>query len=103
MGNRQGGEYMKLKIFAVMLLAAVVLVGCGGGSTNEESSATENETQDIKELVHDYSVGNKNALKASITSKQLSVSNVDGSELVYDLPEDEFFTSIAPYVNETHP
>ena len=27
----------------------------------------------------------------------------NGKKLLYDLPKNEFFVSIAPYVNQTHP
>lgn len=102
--KRQGGVYeMKLKIYAITLLAAVVLVACGGESTNVGNSPIESETQNIKELVHDYSVGKTKALQASITSQQLMVTESDGSKKVYDLSEEDFFVSIAPYINETHP
>ena len=42
---------MKLKasaIFVVTLLISVVLVACGGESTNEESASKLNETKDIR-------------------------------------------------------
>lgn len=93
---------MKLKITAVVLLAAVLLVACGGENTNKENSSKET-TQNMKELVHDYSVGNIKNQSASITSTQLIVTDSNKKELVYDLPKDDFFVSIAPYVNETHP
>ena len=70
---------------------------------NEGDSSKENETQNIKELVSGYSTGNIKAESASITSQQLIVTDSDGSESVYDLPENDFFVSIAPYANETHP
>src|SRR5690606_31878820 len=38
----------------------------------------------------------------SIHSHQLIVTN-DSKRTVYDLPEDEFFVSIAPFVDTTHP
>ena len=94
---------MKLKIFAVTLVVAVVLAACGEANTNEGNSSNENETQDIKELVQGYSVGNIKSESASITSQQLIVTDSDESKSVYDLPEDKFFVSIAPYINKTHP
>lgn len=93
---------MKLKITAVALLAAALLVACGGENTNKENSSKET-TQNMKELVRDYSVGNIKNQSASITSTKLIVTDSNKKELVYDLPEDDFFVSIAPYVNETHP
>lgn len=60
------------------------------------------ETLNIRELVNDYSIGIKRAEAASITSEQLIVTDSDGDS-TYALPEDDFFVSIAPYIDETHP
>src|SRR5699024_12282143 len=35
-------------------------------------------------------------------SSDLLVVEEDNEELVYELPEEEFFVSIAPFINETH-
>lgn len=64
---------------------------------------TENELASIKELVHDYSVGTIKKQSASITFEQLIVTDNDKKQRTYELPKDEFFVSIAPYVKETHP
>ncbi|SHS41627.1 Uncharacterised protein [Mycobacteroides abscessus subsp. abscessus] len=85
---------MKLKIYLAILLFFAVVVGCG---------KSENEIEQIKELVSDYSLGKIKNESASITSEHLIVKKSDGDEEIYDLPEEEFFVSIAPYVNETHP
>jgi outer membrane murein-binding lipoprotein Lpp len=98
---------MKRTIFAVGLAASMLLAGCA--SNDERNEATEsqteatNEVQDIKKLVNDYSVGNIEDQKAAINSHQLIVTNSDDSQVTYDLPEDEFFVSIAPYIEQTHP
>ena len=47
-------NYMKLKIFAVTILAAVALTACNEDETSKGNSSPENETQNIKELVSDY-------------------------------------------------
>ncbi|SOC11564.1 hypothetical protein SAMN05880501_106213 [Ureibacillus xyleni] len=88
---------MKNKFVTITLFASVVLAACSG------SSEEQNASQDIKTLVNDYSIGNLKAESASITSKELIVTNAEGKESTYALPEDEFFVSIAPYINETHP
>src|SRR4051812_5306667 len=96
---------MKLKtyaIFAVTILVAVVLAACSGESTNGESASKVNDTQDIKKLVSEYSLGNIENQSASITSQQLIVTESNKNQLVYDLPESDFFVSIAPYINKTH-
>jgi hypothetical protein len=78
------------------------LVGCEKAGSNEEASLKENK-EHIKELVSDYSLGKIKNESASITSQHLIVKKSDGKEVTYDLPEEEFFVSIAPYMNETHP
>ena len=93
---------MKFKFLGAALLAAVVLAGCSGeNATEEKTENTSNtiETQNIKELVSGYSTGEIEAEFASITSDQLIVDKTEA----YDLPKDEFFVSIAPYINQTHP
>ncbi len=93
---------MKTKIFAVIGLVSVALAVYF--FTPDESTMTkEHEVEDIKELVNDYSVGNIKNQSASITSHQLIVTDSDGSQLTYDLPEDDFFVSLAPYFDQTHP
>ncbi len=87
----------------LIVLASVLLVACSGDKQSDESSSGKNESVNIKELVHDYSTWSIKDETASITSKQLIVTDEDNKETLYDLPDDEFFVSIAPYINETHP
>ncbi|MCQ6276297.1 CueP family metal-binding protein [Bacillus sp. V3B] len=94
---------MKRKIFTVIGLVAAALGVYLFAVSGESNEPKESETQNIKELVHDYSVGNIKNESASITSQQLIVTDSGESQLTYDLPEDEFFVSIAPYVEKTHP
>ncbi|TKC16255.1 hypothetical protein FA727_14980 [Robertmurraya kyonggiensis] len=94
---------MKAKIVFLIMLSSMMLVACSGDKQSEESSSGKNESVNIKELVHDYSTGSIKGETASITSKQLNVTDEDNKETLYDLPDDEFFVSIAPYINETHP
>ena len=87
---------MRKALFAMIGLWSIfLLVGC-----NSEEN-TKEEGQDIREMVQEYSTGNFENVSASITSHKLIVK--DDKEKSYDLPEDEFFVSIAPYVKETHP
>ncbi len=94
---------MKIKMLIVTLFAALFLVACNGESTKEEGSAKVSEPENIKELVQDYSVRNLEAKSASISSEKLIVTENDGKEVIYELPKDEFFVSIAPFINQTHP
>ncbi len=93
----------KFKFLSLVLVVVAMLAACSGNNANEDDSTATNKTEDIKELVHEYSIGNIQNQTASITSDQLIVTDNDGKKTAYELPEDEFFVSIAPYENETHP
>ncbi|OCA88202.1 hypothetical protein A8F94_10380 [Bacillus sp. FJAT-27225] len=97
---------MKLKMFAAALLVGVVLAGCSGQGEKEETSppkpAVSQEQPTIKELVADISSGKAGVESASITSDELIIRKAGGSEVVENLPADEFFVSIAPYITQTH-
>lgn len=92
---------MKLKMIATIIMVSFFLFACS--SDNNESSTGAKEVENIKELVHDYSVGNLKSPSASIRSHELIITNLDQSQEIYALPEDEFFVSIAPFINQTHP
>lgn len=83
-------------LIAFGILLSLTLVAC-----NEANESVEEEIGDIKEKVHEYSVGSFGDVTASITSHELIVTD-NGKETSFDLPEDEFFVSIAPFVEYTH-
>lgn len=87
-------------IVGVVILGLVLVTFLGNDAGNTPQAS---ETQDIKELVQDYSVGNKEGEKASISSHELIVTDSEENQVTYELPEDEFFVSIAPFINQTHP
>ncbi|MEK5033491.1 CueP family metal-binding protein [Paenibacillus sp. FSL R7-0302] len=70
-------------------------------STQPDTQAAS--SQNIKQMVADYSSRTLTADSASITSTQLIVDSGGPNEAAYELPEDEFFLSVAPYVQNTHP
>lgn len=84
----------------VPAMIGLALTGCG--SKTEDQSSPHLNVSELKQLVKDFSTGNKTADSASITSSKLTVTE-DGRETAYDLPGDAFFVSIAPYVEQTHP
>ncbi|AJS58788.1 CueP family metal-binding protein [Paenibacillus sp. IHBB 10380] len=90
----------------IVVATGVVVVAVGAyfltGSV-EKKEPIKIDAQEIKQLVQEYSVGNIENLSASITSKQLIVTGGEVDPLTYDLPENEFFVSIAPYIEGTHP
>ncbi len=88
---------MKYKGILVAFLSIILLASC---SNNDEMK----QVDDVKALVDKYSVGNfTDDHTASISSTELIITEDDESEDVFELPEDEFFVSVAPFVNETHP
>lgn len=93
---------VKWRLLFVVLIMSVGLVACGGQGAEGNKENVKPE-KDIKELVNDYSVGKITDETASITSTQLVVTDKDEKKTNYDLPKDEFFVSIAPFINETHP
>ncbi len=90
---------MKLKMIGLLMLLTVVLIGC----SNENAKDEVMDTSDIKKIVNDYTVRNTVAASASITSSELVVTEENNEVTTYKLPDDEFFVSIAPFINATHP
>ncbi len=79
------------------------------------SSCNQNENQDfllrynlegmtIYEVIHELEVNNNDftGLTAVIKTNQLLLSDERG-DFVIIMPENEFYISIAPYINNTHP
>src|SRR5690625_1556849 len=84
-----------------VVIVGIVLLSFLGNNNGNSSQAME--TQDIKDLVQDYSVGNIENETASISSHALIVTDSENKQVTYELPEDEFFVSIAPFIKQTHP
>lgn len=91
-----GSKDMRVNLSVILMFVLAVIVGCSNGVGNEN-------TVDIKQMVEDYTVGNVEAASASITSSELIVTDDKQDETRYELPEDEFFVSVAPFKTETHP
>src|SRR5699024_8320626 len=89
---------MKLKMMAFLGFDFLLLGVCSNGDNDANITCAA----DLKQLVQDYTMGEAEAASASITSSQLIVTDENEEETSYDLPDDEFFVSIEPFVNETH-
>jgi len=87
-----------MMVLAGALLVSMLIGACSsGGSQN-----TAVEAVDVKQLVQGFSERTVTANNASISSKELVVTNANSKSVSYQLPEDEFFVSIAPYIEHTH-
>jgi predicted small secreted protein len=84
----------KILMGLAVLFLTLTMTACGNNGAGSE--------EDIKSLVHSYSTEDHGETEASITSEELIVTE-DGEETVTPLPEDEFFVSIAPFKETTHP
>lgn len=91
---------MKLRVILIGFMSTVLFVAC---SNSDEAEVPADAPKDIKKLVDDYSIHSIENATASITSTELIVVDDEQKEQRYTLPEDEFFVSFAPFVNETHP
>lgn len=93
------------KIIAWSAGALAVVLGVGAyviWKNNETRSDTALNDEVVKQLVEDYSAKRLTAQSASISSHRLVVNTGEGN-ITYILPKNEFFVSIAPFVNSTHP
>jgi hypothetical protein len=100
---------MKFKFWAIALLASVSLVACNEADTTNESTtpkeknvSSEKESVDIKEMVYNFSNRIETDKSAVILPDKLIVED-GGKDTVYDLTNEDFFVSIAPYIEQTHP
>lgn len=94
---------MRKQLFLISVAALIGLSGCASQQSSSNQQVKESELVNIKQLVSDYSNDIIKDQSASITSTQLIVTNSDNSQLTYVLPQEEFFVSIAPYIEQTHP
>lgn len=84
---------------AVVLAVGAYLLAGGIGKETPDVQDTAN----VKQLVQEYSSSKMDHLSASITSEQLIITDSANKSTTYDLPKEEFFVSIAPYIENTHP
>ena len=94
---------MKRKLGVVIGIVVLALAVYLFVLNNESNHPQETEPENVKQLVQEYSASQRKNESASITSEQLIVTDSSGSETTYPLPQDEFFVSIAPYIENTHP
>lgn len=100
-------------------LAALVLAGCAdkqgeptahaghsaspGAAVQTTASANYKDT-DVKKLMEEFSSRKRTAYSVSAKANEVLIAEKEGDESVaVPLPKDEFYLSIAPYVNTTHP
>ncbi|CAD2072407.1 CueP family metal-binding protein [Phocicoccus pinnipedialis] len=91
---------MKKLVGLMMVSFLILLSACGNSSSKHSASAEE-----VKDLVNYYSITDvEEGINANIDSKVMTLTDKKGNVIEsMDLPEDEFFLSIAPFKKDTHP
>lgn len=96
-----------LYIMALVIVIVIAVVVSQGNQSKAETSFLEKyglQNLDTQQIVYklDSSIDESSAMSASITGKQLVLSDEE-TTLKLDLPEDSFYLSFAPYIESTHP
>ncbi|MGQ8872699.1 CueP family metal-binding protein [Paenibacillus sp. TSA_86.1] len=95
---------MKKSLWIIASVVFVIVLGTYLiANTSGQNKTEQADAPDIRKLVEDISTGRETPQSASISATTLTVKDARNQETTYDLPEDEFFLSIAPYVEQTHP
>ena len=90
---------MRKVTMITLVISGLILSACNAGEETADSEATA----DIEQIVYEYSTGTFEDVSASITSNELIVTHADNEEEIFELPEDQFFLSVAPFEEVTHP
>lgn len=94
-----------MKYLSFVLTFILLVSSCSNSSEPNYNSAYEKIiSKDIKEAIALANVWKftKPKISSFITSKELKVVFPDSSEFILELPENEMYIAIAPYINETH-
>ena len=93
-------------LVAVLVIATVVFLSLRPTSNSETAFLEKYDLAglSVEEIVYalDSKKSDPSGLSSSITSDHLILSDKSG-EIKLALPEDKFYLSFAPYVNQTHP
>jgi len=106
MQRMNGKTRRSVRLLAGWLLPAVLalmVAGCGENGDRGSATSAARNGEAVKKLVSDLSAGKIKAKSASVSATELTVEWPDGERTVHALPQDEFFVSIAPYIDRTHP
>lgn len=92
--------------------AILTLTGCTTSNTPSATSSTEelatygfenmNASEIIDQLEATPVAERSTDFIASVRPDTLTISDTEGQEVSLDMPADEFYLSVAPYINQTH-
>src|SRR5699024_9825188 len=94
---------MKRRLIIPLFLLIFTLASCKNPVESINDATGDEVDEEILELIEEYN-GNREATEsASVTATHLIITDENEEETVYPMPEDNFFVSIAPYKERTHP
>jgi hypothetical protein len=86
---------------SIILLVLVFAAACSGKSDPAAAPASPNGEK-TKQMIEEFSSAKRTAKSVSAKTSELVVAENDGSQTTYPMPKDEFYLSIAPFVEHTH-
>ena len=92
-------SFFKKSAILVFVVFIFVLASCNESNT---VSISKYKNLLVKEVVNELDRTNPKGISASINGLKLVMSD-ENDYAEFDLPEDEFYLSFAPYINSTHP
>lgn len=94
---------MKKGLILVSILSIFFLAGCSSASDDEIIADLGFTGLDAKEILLLVSTGDNdyNDVNISVTDSELRIITEDNT-ITYNMPENEFYLSVAPYINMTH-
>lgn len=84
-----------------ILLVLVFAAACSGKS-GPAADSTSPADKNVKQIVEEFSLAKRTAKSVSAKSSELLVLENDGTQKTYPMPKNEFYLSIAPFVENTH-
>lgn len=94
---------MKKQLLLMLLASVFLIASCSNSSEINEGTASNLENDEVKQLIEAYSGNQTSKQSASVTGTELIITEENGEETTYNLPKDDFFVSIAPFKDLTHP
>lgn len=85
-----------------IVLVLIFAAACSSGKGAPEAASASPSGEKTKQMVEEFSSAKRTAKSVSAKTNELVVVENDGSQTAYPMPKDEFYLSIAPFVEHTH-
>lgn len=85
-----------------ILLVLVFAAACSSGKGDPAAAPVSSNGDKTKQMIEEFSSAQRTAKSVSAKTNELVVLENDGSQTTYPMPKDEYYLSIAPFVEHTH-